>query len=251
MSIEHERSFKEAETTTETEHPEGHSYHKVTGDNDPEVVARIRDRHRRKKSGTKPSPKSSGRRIILWSQLLIVLFIIITAGLTIRAIETTTIRTGGISWFDELKRGNFTAAAEKFTTVASTSISQVFSSDLSRERLMKDFNAALPHLKKAGYTLTELEVELGIPPKLIPHFYHNPDVRLDMEQTLAALKDNGIGTALMHALKEAGSLQKELEVSDMKFSHIEVELGPIPSLKLQYKAQEVEGSAVRNARSAR
>ena len=158
-----------------------------------------------------------------------------------------TIKSGSPTWIDELKQGNINLATEKFSITASAAVAQVFSSDLSIETLMKDLNAALPHLKKAGYTLTELEVELGIPPKLIPHFYHDPDVRLDMEQTLAALKDNGIGTALMHALKEAGSLQKELEVSDMKFSHIEVELGSIPSLRLQYKAQQVAGSALRNS----
>ena len=56
-----------------------------------------------------------------------------------------------------------------------------------------------------------------------------------MQKTLKAIGDNNIGAALIIALAEAGSLQKQIEVADMQFNHIEVELGLIPALKLQYK----------------
>jgi len=197
-----------------------------------EAVGQIRRQHRQKKTKVK---KRGRRRLILWSQILIALFICITAGLAIRAIEITTIRSGGISWAEEIQRGNYSIAADKFTTAASMVVSQAFASDLSTESIMKDFNAALPHLKNAGYILTEMEVELGIPPKLIPHFYHNPEIQLNMTKTLKALGDNNIGSALIIALAEAGELQKQLEVAEMQFNHIEVELGPIPALRLQYK----------------
>jgi len=200
-----------------------------------ETISRIRQKHQQIKSGKKASRQRGKRRIILWSQIVIVLFICITAGLTIRAFEMVSIKSGSSSWLDELQHGNFNLAVEKFSITASTAVSQVFSSDLSAESIMKDFNAALPHLKKAGYILIEMEVELGIPPKLIPHFYRDSDIQLDLNSTLAAIGDNNIGKALILALNEASDLQKQIEVADMQFNYIEVELGPIPALKLQYK----------------
>lgn len=205
------------------------------------AVLRVRRKHRQKKHDV-THKKGKKNRLIFWTQILLTGFLIVSIGLTIRAMELISIKNTDISWFQELQQGNYNQAADKFSTLASDAVGQVLDTNISTKSLMKDFNAALPQLKKAGYTLTELEVELGIPPKLIPHFYHDPTVHPNLEQSLDALKGNGIGTALMLALSKAGELQKELEVSGMQFSHIEVELGPIPSLKLQYKNnQAIEG----------
>ncbi len=187
--------------------------------------------------------RKAKRRLIFWSQISLVIFLMLSIGMTIRAMEIVSMQRSGVSWLQEIERGNYNAAAEKFSLLASDAVDYVFDSGLSTEMAMRDFNAALPHLKQAGYTLTELELELGIPPKLIPHFYHDPAVRLDLKHALTALEGNSIGTALMYALAKAGDLQQELEVSDMQFSHIEVELGPVPSLKLQYKNPDSGGSA--------
>ncbi len=212
-----------------------HAFHaKVQSDaeQEHEAVNRIRAQHRLKSKKAKKKPK---RSLVFWAKTLIVSLLCLTLGAAIWAIVKTTNKSGAAAWTEEIKRGNFNLAAEKFSITASAAASQMFDSDLSTESLMKDFNAALPHLRKAGYILTEMEVELGIPPKLIPHFYHNPDVKLDLQKTLKAIGDNNIGAALIIALAEAGSLQKQLEVADMQFNHIEVELGLIPALKLQYK----------------
>ncbi|OIO74800.1 MAG: hypothetical protein AUJ57_01420 [Zetaproteobacteria bacterium CG1_02_53_45] len=197
-----------------------------------EAVNRIRSRHKVKAGKAKKAPK---RRMIFWAQVLIVVTIVVTAGLFIRAIELATSNSAGITWFDEIKHGNYDLAAEKFSITATAAASQAFTSEITTESLMRDFNAALPHLKTAGYTLTEMEVEVGIPPKLIPHFYHDPDVKLNLEKSLKGLGNNRLGAALIMALAEAGSLQKQIEVADMQFNHIEVELGLIPALRLQYK----------------
>jgi len=209
-----------------------HAHANTQSDSGHDTVERIRQQHKKKKSKQK---KTGRKRLIFWSQILIAVFICITAGLTMRAIEIATIRSGGTSWIEEIKRGHYGIAADKFSAMASIAVSQVFASDLSTENIMKDFNAALPHLKQAGYILTEMEVEIGFPPKLIPHFYHDPKIELDLNKTLKALGDNNLGSALIIALAEAGELQKQLEVAEMQFNHIEVELGPIPALRLQYK----------------
>ncbi|PJA32097.1 MAG: hypothetical protein CO187_05825 [Zetaproteobacteria bacterium CG_4_9_14_3_um_filter_53_7] len=211
-----------------------HAHAKISPDAEPEheAVSRIRERHKQHVVKAKKKPK---RRWVFWAQMLGILVFCGSVALTIRAIEMATIRSGGVPWSEDLVHGRFERAGEKFSLVAKAAAEQTFSSDATSKTLLQDFNAALPHLKKAGYILTEMEVEIGIPPKLIPHFYHDPDIKLDLEKTLKGLGDNNIGAALIIALAEAGDLQKQLEVADMQFNHIEVELGPIPSLKLQYK----------------
>jgi len=234
MSHTEDERAQEAAFENEAASHTFHSHTKARPDTEEglKAVERIRQKHRLKKRKMK---RAGPRRLIFWGQILIVLFICITAGLTIRTMEIAAIKSGGTSWIEELEQGNYSRAAKKFSSTASIAVSQVFASDLSVENIMKDFNAALPHLKGAGYILTEMEVELGIPPKLIPHFYHDPEIKLDLKKTLKALENNSIGRALIIALAEAGELQKQLEVGEMQFNHIEVELGPIPALRLQYK----------------
>ncbi|MBL4775368.1 MAG: hypothetical protein JKY87_04865 [Mariprofundus sp.] len=200
----------------------------------PDGVDRMRGKHQRRKLGKKRF-KRKKRRFIFWAQIFLVSFLLISIGLTIRAMEIVSMKGSGTSWLQEIEQGNYDVAADKFSILASDAVDYVFDANLSIEGLLQDLNAALPHLKKAGYTLTELEVEIGIPPKLIPHFYRDPRIKLDVEQALASLKGNSIGSALLMALAEAGRLQQEMNVSGMQFSHIEVELGPIPALKIQYK----------------
>ena len=66
--------------------------------------------------------------------------------------------------------------------------------------LMDEFNDALPYLSAAGYTLDQLEVELGLPPKLIPHFVYAQDSEIDSETTLENLKNNRLGYNLLKIL---------------------------------------------------
>lgn len=225
---ESHKSPSSAKSHTHAFHAHDAHNHETT-----DAVSQIRKKHKQTKSRTKK--KDGKRRIIFWGQVLAVLFVFIAAGLTIRAIGIATAKSGSASWVEDMKQGNYSIAAGKFKITASAAVSQVFTSDFSTERVMRDFNAALPHLRKAGYILTEMEVELGIPPKLIPHFYHDPKVKLNLKKTLRSLGDNSIGAALIVALAEAGDLQKQVEVADMQFNHIEVELGPIPALRLKYK----------------
>lgn len=269
--MDEENHAEQAGEQPQQPHSHRHEHHyEAHADDESKAVHRLRERHKQLKhehetddrhepaiqpqkrqrpiTSKRHKPHKKGKqRIIFWSQILIVLFICITAGLTIRAFEMASIKSGGLSWFDELKQGNIELAIEKFSVTASSAVSQVFNADLSVEMLMKDFNDALPHLKRAGYILIEMEVELGIPPKLIPHFYRDNDINMDLQKTLAAIGDNNIGKALIIALNEASQLQKKIEVADMQFNYIEVELGPIPALKLQYKNYYAVKKSIQNS----
>ena len=101
--------------------------------------------------------------------------------------------------------------------------------------VVKDLNDALPHLSKAGYTMDELEIEVGIPPKLIPHFSVDETLAENTEQSLTDLEGNTVGYVLFKALLKAADLQQKIVINDMSFARIEIELGLIPVVRLSYK----------------
>ena len=101
--------------------------------------------------------------------------------------------------------------------------------------LVDEFNAALPYLSKAGYTLHELEVELGLPPKLIPHFVYSADLDSDEGAAVENLEDNRFGYSLLKVLRTAGNIQEKLQFNNMLFSHVEIELSFVPNIRLAYK----------------
>ena len=165
-----------------------------------------------------------------WGKWLSIAILIAIVGLVLQAMDKGS---GEGSWLSELKVGNYSAAMDKLMNQSAGMVSGA-NFNLSTETMMKDLQAALPHLKRAGFTLTELDVELGIPPKLIPHFHHDPTENLDMTQSFEALKGNHIGTTLLTLLVQANTLQLSLSVPGMPFNEIEIELGPIPSIQLQH-----------------
>jgi hypothetical protein len=103
------------------------------------------------------------------------------------------------------------------------------------QELVLSFQQALPAIKSAGYEMTEFEVELGVTPKLIPHFRHAAKSAEDVETARAMLKDNKIGMMILMALLKAGDVHRQIKVAGFGFTHIEIELGLIPSVRLQYK----------------
>ena len=59
--------------------------------------------------------------------------------------------------------------------------------------VVSSLNDSLPHLAKAGYTMDELEIEIGVPPKLIPHFTVDGALVENAEQALTDLEGNILG----------------------------------------------------------
>ena len=101
--------------------------------------------------------------------------------------------------------------------------------------VINDLNDTLPHLAKAGYTMNELEIEVGVLPKLIPHFTVDKMPVENTEQSLTDLEGNTVGYALFKALLKATDLQQKIVIDGMSFTRIEIELGLVPVVRLSYK----------------
>ena len=101
--------------------------------------------------------------------------------------------------------------------------------------VVSKLNEALPHLAASGYRMDGLEIEVGIPPKIIPHFAVEEVFADTIEMSLVALEGNKVGYALLKSLLQAQGLQQKLDIEGMSFSRIEIEVGLIPAVRLLYK----------------
>lgn len=126
--------------------------------------------------------------------------------------------------------------ARAFAALTTEKVSQL--TELGTEKLqalIASFQQALPAIQMAGYELTEFEVELGVTPKLIPHFRHVPQSAEDVERARELVRDNKLGAIILSGLLKSGEVHKQIKVAGFAFAHIEIELGLIPSVRLQYK----------------
>lgn len=126
--------------------------------------------------------------------------------------------------------------AKSFAVAAAEKLSEF--KDFGSEKvqaLIASFQQALPAIQTAGYELTEFEVELGITPKLIPHFRHASKSPEDVTRARELVRENKLGALILGGLLKAGEVHKQIRVAGFSFSHIEIELGLIPSVRLQYK----------------
>jgi len=91
----------------------------------------------------------------------------------------------------------------------------------------------LPIFESAGYKLKKFEVELGISPKIIPHFMVDKSVTYEQKmEALEKVKDKRMMHLMMDALIKAGKLRGALQIGDLDFCGIEVHLSAIPMVRL-------------------
>jgi len=174
------------------------------------------------------------RRLLRLILICTALALLLSSWAIYRSFEMVMTSERGNIWKTELEQGRYTAAASQFLGLTNDAMSQVFNNELSLDRVSSDIKKTMPYLKKAGYTLTEVDIEVGVPPKVFVHFHHHGSGHVDVEHAMEALHDNLIGKALVMAIAEAGKLQDKVEDPDMPFNHVEVELAPIPSVKIEY-----------------
>lgn len=128
------------------------------------------------------------------------------------------------------------ASGKSFSALANEKLNELSAAGSQKiQDLVNAFQQALPAIKSAGYEMTEFEVELGVTPKLIPHFRHAAKSAEDVDLARTMLKDNKLGMMILVALLKAGEVHKQIKVAGFAFTHIEIELGLIPSVRLQYK----------------
>jgi len=104
-------------------------------------------------------------------------------------------------------------------------------------QLLEDFESAKPHLKKAGFTLIELSVDIGINPVVTPYFKCEEVKQETIDQVLSEIESNKIGKNILNMLIKASQMQQTIKIQNMQFSGIAVEIGVIPKVQIKYNTK--------------
>ena len=99
---------------------------------------------------------------------------------------------------------------------------------------LKDFENALPIIKKAGYNLNVLNVGVGLPPSIIASFSIKKVSEKEYSAALDEIDSNKVGKAVLNALNSASKMKEKLEIKSMTMNEIHVEIGLIPKVNLIY-----------------
>lgn len=104
------------------------------------------------------------------------------------------------------------------------------------EEIVERFNAALPFVERAGFHVTEIEVELGVNPKVIPHMVldrHIPDdERALLMEEIAGRK---MVSVIVSSLFKAADFGERIDFTGHRFFEIEIEVGIIPAVKIKFE----------------
>ena len=101
------------------------------------------------------------------------------------------------------------------------------------------FNEALPYIERAGYVVTEIEVGLGLSPKIVPHLKMQ-DVISDEEQAMLLFEtqDKKLVNTILSSLFKATAARKKLKFKKFHFNELELELSILPTVTLKFKPNE-------------
>ena len=133
--------------------------------------------------------------------------------------------------------------AQSVTSVASDasdSMKKVASDakDASLEKLrqtIEDFNAALPLIREAGYAVGEVNIGVGLPPKIVATFTAAPDITEEhVNAVIEANADKKLTVLLVKSLLGAWKLQNRIAIAGMKPRGMAVELGLVPSVTIRF-----------------
>ncbi len=104
------------------------------------------------------------------------------------------------------------------------------------DKTAQNFNEALPYIERAGFSVTEIEVGIGISPKIVPHLRMVKAISVrEREALLAEVMDKKLIHTILTSLFSATAARKRLKFNRYHFTEIEMELSVLPSVTLKFK----------------
>lgn len=103
------------------------------------------------------------------------------------------------------------------------------------EETAERLNSVLPYIERAGFRVTEIEVNMGVTPAVIPHVQvDNVMPKAERPALMAELKGRTFATGILSSLFRAADFGKRIDLKGFDFFEIEIELGVIPSITVKY-----------------
>jgi hypothetical protein len=109
-------------------------------------------------------------------------------------------------------------------------------------KLMSDVNVILAALPDAGFQIGELEVELGITPKVTVDVRIGQAIREDkLNAVLQANPNNVLLSATLNALLQASKLQEAVSVETIELKDVKIAMAmaATPTVALQWKEKAI------------
>ncbi|MBV1901777.1 MAG: hypothetical protein KUG56_08905 [Kordiimonadaceae bacterium] len=107
------------------------------------------------------------------------------------------------------------------------------------DKTAANFNDALPYIERAGFLVTEIEVGIGISPKIVPHLRMSKAISArEREALLEEVKEKRLVHTILTSLFSATAARKRLNFKKYHFTEIELELSVLPSVTLKFKPNE-------------
>jgi hypothetical protein len=103
------------------------------------------------------------------------------------------------------------------------------------KELVDDLNEHIPALREAGYTLTEVSVDVGLMPKIVASFASAPDISQErIDAVIEEHKEATVTIAMLRALYAAYKLQKSVHLVGMRPRAIALEIGIAPGVVVKF-----------------
>ncbi len=97
-------------------------------------------------------------------------------------------------------------------------------------------NDAMPLLKQAGCSPSGVDVDIGLPPKVVANFATSDVSEEAIARITAENPDKKLACAILKALQQGARWQKAVEVGDLHASTLAIEISLIPCIKLSFVA---------------
>ena len=102
--------------------------------------------------------------------------------------------------------------------------------------LLEDFNAAVPVLRTAGFTVKEVMIELGLPPKVVAAFNMGGDIsEEEVDALIQQNADHRLTAMLLRSLLLAWKLHKKIHFVGMQVRELAVEIGLLPMVTIKFE----------------
>ena len=144
--------------------------------------------------------------------------------------------TGAVSEKASALKERATSAASDLSEQASAKAGAIFDAGFGQvTQAVADFNAALPIVREAGYTLGGVSVEVSLSPKISASFT-TAELITDEQASAIAEKhaDNKLAVMLIKTLRRGGKLQQAMSVGGLRPLGLQIGIGLSPSISIQF-----------------
>ena len=98
-----------------------------------------------------------------------------------------------------------------------------------------DFNSALPVIREAGYTLSSVEIGIGLPPKVTASFAVLTNVSTEtVERLLVEHAERTFTVLLLKSLHQAWQIHNQVKIVGLQPEGLSVEIGLIPVVTIKF-----------------